>query len=264
MDATTSSARACGSTTRNTEIVGVAAPGFGFPTAGRPPLDAADAARRRTTEQVRVFPAIGRLKAGITAERAASEGTAAARGVKRPIVADLLFGKGGPVEVRVVSALDDAIGTVKPALVALTVGVVLVLLVGCANVANLLLSSGVARRRELAVRAALGASRGRLLRLILIECGLLAGLGLSAGLVLAQFIVDALPVAGAVGLPAPRRVALDGRVVAISGARRDRRRRHRRPPAGLARQPRRALADHEGRRRTLRRDSRAPACARAC
>jgi len=197
------------------QIVGVAAQGFGFPThAAR--IWTPRTRLARTTEQVRVFPAIGRLKAGITAERAASEGTAAARGVKRPMVADLLFGKGGPVEVRVVSALDDAIGSVKPALVALTVGVVLVLLVGCANVANLLLSSGVARRRELAVRAALGASRGRLLRLLLLECGLLAGLGLSAGLVVAQFIVEALPVLAPSDFPRLDSVALDGRVVAIS------------------------------------------------
>jgi putative ABC transport system permease protein len=200
---------------RDVEIVGIAGPGFAFPTHEarlwtpqvRPP---------RTTAKIQVFPAIGRLKPGVTAARAASEATAATRGVDRPPVADLLFGKGGPVEVRVVSALDDVTGGVKPALVALTAGVVLVLLVGCANVANLLLSSGVARRRELAVRAALGASRGRLLRLILIECGLLAGLGLGAGLMLALFIVDALPVLAPADFPRLDAVTLDGRVVAIS------------------------------------------------
>ncbi len=132
------------------------------------------------------------------------------------MVADLLFGKGGPVEVRVVSLLDDATGAVKPALVALTVGVVLVLLVGSANVANLLLSSGVSRRRELAVRAALGASRGRLLRLILLECGLLAAAGLAAGLVLATFVVDALPALAPDDFPRLESVALDGRVVVLS------------------------------------------------
>jgi len=201
---------------RDVEIVGVAAPGFTFPT-HEARLWTPRTRLARTTTGIQVFPAIGRLKTGVSAERAASEATAAARSVNRPVVADLLFGKGGPVEVKVVSALDDAVGDVKPALVALTVGVVFVLLVGCANVANLLLSTGVARRRELAVRAALGASRGRLLRLILIECGLLAAAGLGAGLVLAVFIVDALLAIAPADFPRLDNVALDLRVVAASG-----------------------------------------------
>jgi predicted permease len=199
------------------EVVGVAPPGFAFPT-HEARLWTPRTRLAPTTAQVQVFPAIGRLKPGISAARAASEATAAARGVKRPMVADLLFGKGGPVEVKVVSALDDAVGDVKPALVALVVGVIFVLLVGCANVANLLLSVGVARRRELAVRAALGASRGRLLRLILIECALLAAAGLGAGLVLAMFVVDALPAIAPADFPRLENVVLDLRVVAASAA----------------------------------------------
>jgi predicted permease len=200
---------------REFEIVGVAGPGFGFPSR-ESRLWTPQLRLPPTTAKIQVFPAIGRLRAGVTAAHAASEATAASRRVERPVVADLLFGKGGPVEVRVVSALEDAIGGVKPALVALAVGVVLVLLVGCANVANLLLSSGVSRRRELAVRAALGAGRGRLLRLILVECALLAGAGLAAGLVLATFIVDALPVLAPADFPRLEAVALDRRVVAVS------------------------------------------------
>jgi putative ABC transport system permease protein len=200
---------------REVEVIGVAAPGFAFPSR-EARLWTPQLRMPKTTAKIQVFAAIGRLRPGVTPERAAAEATAAARAVDRPPVADLLFGKGGPVEVRVVPALEDVVGGVKPALVALTAGVVMVLLIGCANVANLLLSSGVARRRELAVRAALGASRGRLLRLILIECGLLAGLGLGAGLVLALFIVDALPLLAPADFPRLDAVALDGRVVAIS------------------------------------------------
>ncbi len=197
---------------RDYEVVGVAAPGFAFPS-HEARLWTPHPRLPRTTAKIQVFPAIGRLKPGVTAERAASEATAATRGVERPFVADLLFGKGGPVEVKVVSALDDAIGSVKPALIALTIGVVLVLLVGCANVANLLLSIGVARRRELAVRAALGATRGRLVRLILVECGLLAAAGLGAGLLLALFILDALPMLAPADFPRLGNIVLNLRVV---------------------------------------------------
>jgi putative ABC transport system permease protein len=200
---------------REVEVVGVAKLGFAFPT-HEARLWTPQLRLPPTTAKIQVFPAIGRLKPGISAARAASEATAASRRIQRPVVADLLFGKGGPVEVRVVSALEDAIGGVKPALLALTVGVALVLLVGCANIANLLLSTGVARRRELAVRAALGASRGRLLRLILVECGVLAAAGLGSGLVLALFIVDALPALAPADFPRLDNVALNGRVVAAS------------------------------------------------
>jgi putative ABC transport system permease protein len=200
---------------REVEIIGVAAPGFAFPT-HEARLWTPQVRMPKTTAKIQVFGAIGRLAPGVTAARAASQATAATRAVDRPPVADLLFGKGGPVEVRVVSALDDVVGSVKPALIALAAGMVMVLLIGCANVANLLLSSGVARRRELAVRAALGASRGRLLRLILIECGVLAALGLGAGLVLALFVVDALPLMAPADFPRLDTVTLDARVVALS------------------------------------------------
>jgi putative ABC transport system permease protein len=203
---------------RDYEIVGVAPPGFAFPTAE---------ARLWTPEvrfvptpgkpEVRVFPAIARLRPGASMQQATAEGTAASRGVSRSFVDDLLFGKGGPMDVELVRMLDEAVSTVKPALVAAGAGVVLLLLVACANVANLLLAAGVARRRELAVRAALGASRAQLLRLMLLEHAALAAAGLGAAWFIAVLLVDALPLVAPAGFPRLDTVAVTARVMAASG-----------------------------------------------
>ena len=203
---------------RDYEVVGVAPPGFAFPTAeARLWTPVSRLAPNPAKPQVRVSPAIARLKPGVTIEQATAEGTAAARGVERSFIDDLLFGKGRPMEVRLVSMLDESIAGVKPALLAVAVGVVLLLLVACANVANLLLAAGVARRRELAVRAAIGASRRQLLRLMLIEHGLLAGAGLAAGWAIAVLVVDALPIVAPADFPRLDGVAVTARVIGASG-----------------------------------------------
>ena len=203
---------------RDYEIVGVTPPGFAFPTAeARLWTPQVRFVPTPNKPEVRVFPAIARLRPGASIEQATAEGTAAARGVSRSFIDDLLFGKGGPMDVQLVRMLDEAVSTVKPALVAVAAGVVLLLLVACANVANLLLAAGVARRRELAVRAALGASRAQLLRLMLIEHAALAAAGLGAGWFIAMLVVDALPLVAPAGFPRIDGVAVTGRVMAASG-----------------------------------------------
>jgi predicted permease len=181
---------------RGHEVVGVAAPGFYFPdrdtrlwtpfTVSRP--------GDPNARPISVFFALGRLKPGATAARAEAEGTAAARGAgPRPQAAELLFGKGGPVTVKVRSLSDALTSEVRPALAVLAAGAGLLLLIACANVAHLFLSRGLARRRELVVRAALGAGRGRVVRQLLVECLTLTAIGGLAGLALAAAATAAAP-----------------------------------------------------------------------
>jgi putative ABC transport system permease protein len=163
---------------------------------------------------VSIFYALGRLAPGVLPEQAAAEGTAAARGVgPRPRAMDMLFGTGGPVTVRVRTLVDEMTSSVKPALLLLAVGVGLVLLIACANVANLILSRGVARQRELAVRAALGAGRGRIARQLLTEALVLCITGGVLGLALAWTLVRAMPLLAPANFPRLDDVRIDGGVI---------------------------------------------------
>ena len=152
---------------------------------------------------------MARLAEGVTAEQAAAEGTAAARSVPRPPSAFMMFGQGGPVVVHVTGFVDEMTRGIRPALIVLSIGVGFVLLIACANVANLFLSRGVVRQRELAVRAALGAGRGRLMRQLLTESLLVAVLGGALGLLLANWLVEVLPVVAPSGIPRLDNVHLD-------------------------------------------------------
>ena len=156
---------------------------------------------------------IARLKPGLTVEQAATEGTSAARSVTRPMAAELLFGKGAPVEVRVRRLVDEMTLTVRPAMLVLMAAVGLVLLIACANVANLLLARGVARSRELAVRAALGAGRARLARQLLTESVALSVVGGAIGVFIAWGVIRALPAWAPEALPRLADVRLDLRVL---------------------------------------------------
>ena len=121
---------------------------------------------------------------------------------------------------RAVSVLEslgeDIVAPARPVLGAFLAAGVLVLVVACANVATLLVSRALSRRRELAVRLAIGADRQRLVRTALVETGIIAGAATIAGLVIARLTLNVLlPLAGD-SLPRAHVIGLDGPVLAAS------------------------------------------------
>ena len=112
--------------------------------------------------------------------------------------------------------LDDLIGPVKPALTALFGAVLLALLIACANVASLLLARGMARQRELAIRAALGAGRGALVRHLIVEALVLAALGGLLVVLASPWILGALLALAPPDMPRLEEVHIDGAVLAFA------------------------------------------------
>src|SRR5207249_4124185 len=120
--------------------------------------------------------------------------------------------------ITVVPLQDRVVGDVRAALIILMAAVGLVLLMACANVAHLQLGRGASRARELAVRTALGASRGRVARQLLTESLLLSAAGAAIGLVLAEQGTRVLIALGPSELPYLDTIAIDARVVAFMTA----------------------------------------------
>ena len=177
-------------------IVGVMPPAFDFPPSGSidvwTPLsfDPNDAHGR--SRKARSLNVIGRLAPGVALDQARQEMTVVA-GRLAAAYPDSNAGWG----VRIASAHEQLVTTVRPALMMISAAVGFLLLIVCANVANLVLARLSTRRSEIAVRAALGAGRWRLARQIVAESVLLAGAGCIAGLFVAWAgvrFVHALPV----------------------------------------------------------------------
>jgi putative ABC transport system permease protein len=154
----------------------------------------------------------GRLAPGVTLEQARSELTA----LNERIGQQNPSGKGWGIKM--MPALEAIVGEVQPVLISLLGAVGLLLLIACANVANLLLARATARSREIAVRAALGAGRGRIIRQLLVESVLLGVLGGAVGILVAEGGLAALMAFAPPSLPRASEVAVDGRAFAFAAA----------------------------------------------
>jgi putative ABC transport system permease protein len=114
------------------------------------------------------------------------------------------------------SLRDSVVGKIRPAMLTLSAAVGFVLLIACVNLANLLLSRSAARRREIGIRAALGAGRSRLIRQLLTESVLMGAAGAALGLLLARVGTGLLVTVSPTILPRAAEIAVDARVLAFT------------------------------------------------
>jgi predicted permease len=151
------------------------------------------------------LPTYARLKPGVAVERA----TAEMRALGQTLAHE--FGNNHGVDVQ--SLMESTVGNVRTPLQVLLGAVFCVLLIACANVANLLLASGLARRRELAIRLALGAGTSDLARQLTLEGLLLSLSGGALGMVLARWVLQTFVGLASRQLPRASTIAIDGRVL---------------------------------------------------
>jgi putative ABC transport system permease protein len=198
----------------NYQVVGVMSPRFRFPsrlTELWVPLDVPP--QLQASRGNHWLFSLGRLKPGVTLEQARENMAAIAKRLEEQYN-DNQAGRG----VRLIPLQEEVVQNVRPALFVLFGAVGLVLLIGCVNVANLLLARAAGRRREIAIRAALGAGRGRLIRQFLTESVLLSVAGGILGLLVAKWGISVLVALASSVLPRASEIALDTRVLGFTFA----------------------------------------------
>jgi putative ABC transport system permease protein len=197
-------------------VIGIMPPWFRFPASEFQlwaPLNMLD---RQSPEQAknrafRIFSAVARLKPGVTVNQAQSEIRSFSERLAREFPST---NEGVTYELQ--PLYERLVGGSKPALRLLLGTVGLLLLIACANVANLTLARAMIREREMAIRAALGAGRRRLVRLLTVESLTLAAAGGLLGLIVTMWGVDILPSVLETRLPRADGIRIDTRVLAFS------------------------------------------------
>jgi len=195
-------------------VVGVMPERFSFPAEGidvyRPHTDSSFDPSNRTSHNHQV---VARLAPGATVERAQAEMTRIAEEIAEEHPREMT-GWGA----QVVLVHDDLTRNVEALFWVLLGGVAVVLLITCANIANLLLARAVGRQREIALRGALGAGRGRILRQLLTESVMLTLVGGAGAMAIAPLIMGLLIGAAPADVPLLGRAAIDGRMLAFAAA----------------------------------------------
>ena len=193
---------------RAVTVAGILPRGFRFelPTGNAPKPEAYILNEIRSNEIVRV---VGRVKAGVSPEQA--------RGELETIQARMASQKPYKLgKARVIPVQEKLVGSARPALLLLLGAVAFVLLIACANIAGLMLARSAARRREVAIRAAVGAGQARVIAQFLGEGLALALAGGLAGLALARGALVVLLTVGGRAVPRLEEAAIDGRVLAFT------------------------------------------------
>jgi putative ABC transport system permease protein len=191
-------------------IIGVMPPGFEYPEQTQVWVPTAVNLRDEPRDN-RVWSAIARLNTGIDLKQAQTRLSAINAQLARQFPET---NKGWDVFVSTLH--ERLVREVKPSLLALLGAVGFVLLIACANVANLLLARSAARQKEIAIRAAMGASRTRVLRQMLTESILLSAIGGGAGLVLSIWLTDLLMSMLPEGAPRLEQIGIDYRVLTFA------------------------------------------------
>ncbi len=194
-------------------IIGVLPRRFAFPETVQAWAPLVWTAQERAVRGNHNYASIAQLKSGVDVRQAQAELTTISKRLEQQYPAD---DKGWGALV--LPLHDDLVGDVRTPLLVLLGAVAFVLLIACANLANLLLAKTIGRSKEIAVRTALGAGRRRIIQQLLVESVLLAVAGGAAGLAAAAVGTTAIVDAIGASLPRATEITVDGRVLAFTAA----------------------------------------------